>query len=104
MMQSQFILIVVEYLTKPVVVSLSLLAQEKLSLKKDNPDFCSVFKSELIAIDVGFEAILSKKNYSDLWIITESRSSLQHLRKWFIVGNKIKCLHLTQTETYIAAP
>ncbi|GFS76497.1 membralin [Trichonephila clavipes] len=63
--------------------------QEKLSLKKLNPDFCSVFRSELIAIDMGLEAIVSKKNYSDLWILSNSCSSLQHLYKGFIVGNKI---------------
>ncbi|GFX08457.1 uncharacterized protein TNCV_3269461 [Trichonephila clavipes] len=39
--------------------------QEKLSLKKRNPDFSSVFRSELLAIDVGLDAILHK-------IITDS--------------------------------
>ncbi|GFV96483.1 RNase H domain-containing protein [Trichonephila clavipes] len=60
--------------------------QEKLSLEKRNPDFCSVFRSELIAIDVELEAILSKKNHGHLWILSNSRSSLQHLYKWFIVN------------------
>ncbi|GFW73749.1 uncharacterized protein TNCV_1542031 [Trichonephila clavipes] len=32
---------------------------------------------------------LSKKNYGDLWIPFDSRNSLQHPYKWFIVGDKI---------------
>ncbi|GFV92109.1 RNase H domain-containing protein [Trichonephila clavipes] len=52
-------------------------------------------EKKLITIDVGLEAILSKKNHGDLWTLSESRSLLQHLHKWYIVGNKtiVSILH-----------
>ncbi|GFV31813.1 RNase H domain-containing protein [Trichonephila clavipes] len=45
---------------------------------------------------MGLEDILSKSNYGDLGILSDSRSSLQHLYKWFIAGDKISVsiLHL----------
>ncbi|UYV61642.1 hypothetical protein LAZ67_1005714 [Cordylochernes scorpioides] len=47
-------------------------------MKRRNPDFCSVFRSELIAI---YEALKSIRNtnYQDIWILTDSRSAIQHL-------------------------
>ncbi|UYV85180.1 hypothetical protein LAZ67_X004830 [Cordylochernes scorpioides] len=47
-------------------------------MNRRNPDFCSVFRSELIAI---YEALKSIKNtnYQDIWILTDSRSAIQHL-------------------------
>ncbi|UYV77170.1 hypothetical protein LAZ67_14003491, partial [Cordylochernes scorpioides] len=47
-------------------------------MNRRNPDFCSVFRSELIAI---YEALKSIRNtnYQDIWILTDSRSALQHL-------------------------
>lgn len=62
--------------------------QNKFSLRQRNPDFCSVFRSELLAIDVGLETILSESGYGDLWLLTDSRSSLQHLSNWTMVGDK----------------
>ncbi|GFX19280.1 probable RNA-directed DNA polymerase from transposon BS [Trichonephila clavipes] len=44
-----------------------------------NPDFSSVFKSELMAIKLGLEAIINESDYGELWILSDSRSSLQHL-------------------------
>ncbi|GBO34130.1 hypothetical protein AVEN_6386-1 [Araneus ventricosus] len=38
-----------------------------------NPDFCSVFRSELIFIDEGLDSL------SSFWILTDSRGSIQHL-------------------------
>ncbi|UYV80166.1 hypothetical protein LAZ67_18001866 [Cordylochernes scorpioides] len=47
-------------------------------INRRNPDFCSVFRSELIAI---YEALKSIRNtnYQDIWILTYSRSAIQHL-------------------------
>ncbi|GFV40442.1 RNase H domain-containing protein [Trichonephila clavipes] len=42
-----------------------------------NPDHCSVFRSELIAI-IG--ALNSNKD--SIWILTYSRSSVQYLKNW----------------------
>ncbi|UYV81538.1 hypothetical protein LAZ67_20001475 [Cordylochernes scorpioides] len=46
-------------------------------MNRRNPDFCSVFRSELIAI---YEALKSIRttNYQDIWILTDSRSAIQH--------------------------
>ncbi|UYV74420.1 hypothetical protein LAZ67_11003501 [Cordylochernes scorpioides] len=47
-------------------------------MNRRNPDFCSVFRLELIAI---YEALKSIRNtnYQDIWILTDSRSAIQHL-------------------------
>ncbi|GFU77769.1 probable RNA-directed DNA polymerase from transposon BS [Trichonephila clavipes] len=60
-----------------------------------NPDFSSVFKSELTAIKLGLEAIINESDYGELWILSDSRSSLQHLHNWTQVGDKtsISILH-----------
>ncbi|XP_054720930.1 uncharacterized protein LOC129230551 [Uloborus diversus] len=51
-------------------------------LSRRNPDFCSVFKSELIAIDEGLGSILSSPGSSAVWILSDSRSSIQYLSNW----------------------
>ncbi|GFT96005.1 RNase H domain-containing protein [Trichonephila clavipes] len=48
----------------------------------------SVFKSELIAIEHDLEAVLNEQYFGDLWIVSDSRSSLQHLYNWITVGDK----------------
>ncbi|GFX00816.1 probable RNA-directed DNA polymerase from transposon BS [Trichonephila clavipes] len=60
-----------------------------------NPDFSSVFKSELTVIKLGLEAIINESDYGELWILSDSRSSLQHLHNGTQVGDKtnISILH-----------
>ncbi|GBL83357.1 hypothetical protein AVEN_110669-1 [Araneus ventricosus] len=60
----------------------------KYSIKQRNPDFCSVFRSELLALDVGLETIMSESNFGDLWILTDSHSSIQHVKNWTYIGDK----------------
>ncbi|GFU02219.1 RNase H domain-containing protein [Trichonephila clavipes] len=49
----------------------------KISIR--NPDHCSVFRSELIAISGALDHALN--SYKDsIWILTDSRSSIQHLK------------------------
>ncbi|XP_055939664.1 uncharacterized protein LOC129969228 [Argiope bruennichi] len=62
--------------------------QSSFSLCQRNPDFCSVFRSELLAIDEGLKKILHENNYKNLWILTDSRSSIEHLNNWTYVGDK----------------
>ncbi|UYV76238.1 hypothetical protein LAZ67_13003140 [Cordylochernes scorpioides] len=47
-------------------------------INRRNPDFCSVVRSELIAI---YEVLKSIRNtkHLDIWILTDSRSAIQHL-------------------------
>ncbi|GFW41547.1 RNase H domain-containing protein [Trichonephila clavipes] len=51
----------------------------KISIR--NPDHCSVFRLELIAISDTFDHALN--SYKDnIWILTDSRSSIQYLKNW----------------------
>ncbi|GFU65911.1 uncharacterized protein TNCV_5012091 [Trichonephila clavipes] len=53
------------------------------TLKQRNPNTCSVFRSELIAINKGLDAILTYNiNFGEFWILLDSRSALQHLSNW----------------------
>ncbi|GFW69737.1 RNase H domain-containing protein [Trichonephila clavipes] len=51
--------------------------------------------NELTAIKLGLEAIINESDYGELWILSDSRSSLQHLNNWTQVGDKtsISILH-----------
>ncbi|GBL75906.1 hypothetical protein AVEN_234245-1 [Araneus ventricosus] len=42
--------------------------REVRKIKLRNPDNCSVFRSELLAIEAGLEAILNENNYGAVWI------------------------------------
>ncbi|GBM50327.1 hypothetical protein AVEN_142337-1 [Araneus ventricosus] len=45
-------------------------------------DFCSVFRTELIAIDEGLDSLSSFSCSNEIWILTDSKSSIQHLANW----------------------
>ncbi|PRD36687.1 UNVERIFIED_CONTAM: hypothetical protein NCL1_07822 [Trichonephila clavipes] len=51
----------------------------KISIK--NSDNCSVFRSELIAFSGELDQALNS-NKDNIWILTDSRSSIQHLKNW----------------------
>ncbi|GFW71207.1 RNase H domain-containing protein [Trichonephila clavipes] len=53
-----------------------------------NPDFSSVFKSELIPEEHGHQAILNEQDFRDFWVLSDSRSSLQHFYNCIKVGDK----------------
>ncbi|GFY15094.1 RNase H domain-containing protein [Trichonephila clavipes] len=57
---------------------------EKLSIRlsRHNPENCSVLRSELIVVDEGLKSILNKTDSSNIWILTDSRSAIQHLQDW----------------------
>ncbi|GBM90763.1 hypothetical protein AVEN_188985-1 [Araneus ventricosus] len=46
-----------------------------------NPDNCSVFRSELLAIREALNFVLHFEN-SDIYILTDSKSSIQYLKNW----------------------
>ncbi|UYV68044.1 hypothetical protein LAZ67_5002897 [Cordylochernes scorpioides] len=58
-------------------------------MNRRNPDFCSVLRSELIAI---YEALKSIRNtnYQDIWILTDSRSAIQHLSHTGELRDKVR--------------
>ncbi|GFV00610.1 RNase H domain-containing protein [Trichonephila clavipes] len=51
----------------------------KISIR--NPDHCSVFRSELIAISGALDHALNSYKES-IWILTDSRCSIQYLKYW----------------------
>ncbi|GBM63031.1 hypothetical protein AVEN_54711-1 [Araneus ventricosus] len=55
---------------------------QELKIERRNPDFCSVFRSELIAIDEGLDSLSFVSCSNEIWILTDSRSSIQHLANW----------------------
>ncbi|GFX45043.1 putative RNA-directed DNA polymerase from transposon BS [Trichonephila clavipes] len=53
-----------------------------------NSDFCSVFRSELIAIDEALRIIKTITSPDEIWILCDSRSAIQHLSDWTNVEDK----------------
>ncbi|GFV84750.1 uncharacterized protein TNCV_4297321 [Trichonephila clavipes] len=49
-----------------------------LRIQRRNPDGCSVFRSELIAIDEVLGSLASLPNGKEIWILPDSRSAIQH--------------------------
>ncbi|GBM24118.1 hypothetical protein AVEN_50236-1 [Araneus ventricosus] len=52
-----------------------------------NPDNCSVFRSELLAIREALNFALHFEN-SDIYILTDSKSSIQYLKNWSEIREK----------------
>ncbi|GFW53985.1 RNase H domain-containing protein [Trichonephila clavipes] len=50
--------------------------------RRRNPENCLVLRSELIAIDERLKFILNRTDSSKIWILTDSRSSIQQLYYW----------------------
>ncbi|GFT15744.1 RNase H domain-containing protein [Trichonephila clavipes] len=56
-------------------------------IKLRNSDSCSVFRSELIAIDTCLKDALSIPGSNSIWILSDSRSAIQHLSNWHKEGD-----------------
>ncbi|GFY31212.1 gag-pol [Trichonephila clavipes] len=73
-------------------------------IKLRNSDGCSVFPTELIAIDTGLKETLSIPGSNNIWILSDSRSAIQHLSNWYKVGDNTgvaileKLKHLSSRE------
>ncbi|GFS59608.1 putative RNA-directed DNA polymerase from transposon BS [Trichonephila clavipes] len=60
-----------------------------LEFKIKNPNYCSVFRSELIAIRRGLQcAAQLEDRFQEIWILTDSRASIQHLDNWGDFGDQ----------------
>ncbi|GFX89869.1 RNase H domain-containing protein [Trichonephila clavipes] len=55
---------------------------------KRNPDICSVFRAELIAIKDAMKFCFTKSVKTGIWIWSDSRSSIQHLSEWWKRGDR----------------
>ncbi|GFU13316.1 uncharacterized protein TNCV_3843201 [Trichonephila clavipes] len=60
-----------------------------LRIQRRNPDGCSVFRSELIAIDEALGSLASLPNGKEIWILSDSRSTIQHLSNWQSVRDNV---------------
>ncbi|GFU82651.1 uncharacterized protein TNCV_2306951 [Trichonephila clavipes] len=71
-----------------------------IKFQRRNADHASVFRMELISIKRGLSFINNIRDLavSEIWIMTDSRSSLQHLLNWSCVGDSTSrsILHLFQ--------
>ncbi|GFX96642.1 uncharacterized protein TNCV_244291 [Trichonephila clavipes] len=71
-----------------------------IKLQKRNADHASVLRTELIAIMCGLSFIKNLRDLavSEIWILTDRRSSIQHLSNWPSIGNSTSrsVLHLFQ--------
>ncbi|GBN59050.1 hypothetical protein AVEN_36585-1 [Araneus ventricosus] len=52
------------------------------SLKRRNADYCSVFRSEMIATDMALDFVLKHQLFGEIWILSDSRSVVQYLDNW----------------------
>ncbi|GFU31183.1 RNase H domain-containing protein [Trichonephila clavipes] len=67
-----------------------------LRIQRRNPDGCSVFRSELIAIDEALGSLASLSNGKEIWILSDSRSAIQHLSNWQRVRDNVGVSILTK--------
>ncbi|GFV54781.1 RNase H domain-containing protein [Trichonephila clavipes] len=57
------------------------------NIKIRNPDFCSVFRYELIAIEEALRIVKTGTSSDEIWILCDSRSAIQHFSDWTNVGD-----------------
>ncbi|GFX40984.1 RNase H domain-containing protein [Trichonephila clavipes] len=69
-------------------------------IKRRYPNHCSVFKSELIAINAALEYMISIKGTRDIYIFTDSKSSIQYLSNWRNIGDRIDLNIIDNVKTY----
>ncbi|GFV98601.1 RNase H domain-containing protein [Trichonephila clavipes] len=71
-----------------------------IKFQRRNADHASVFRMELIAIMCGLSFINNIRDlaFSEIWILTDSQSSIQHLSNWPSIGDSTSrsILHLFQ--------
>ncbi|GFT85004.1 RNase H domain-containing protein [Trichonephila clavipes] len=66
------------------------------AIQRRNPDSCSVFRSELIAIDEALGSLAFLPNGKEIWILSDSRSVIQHLSNWQSVRDNVGVSILTK--------
>ncbi|GFU60945.1 RNase H domain-containing protein [Trichonephila clavipes] len=60
---------------------------QEIKIQRKNPDSCSVFRSELVAI-LELNSIESLPQLHDIWIFSDSRSATQHMANWHNVRDR----------------
>ncbi|GFW97062.1 RNase H domain-containing protein [Trichonephila clavipes] len=67
-----------------------------LTIQRRNPDGCSIFRSELIAIDETLGSLTSLPNGKEIWMLSHSRRAIQHLSNWQSVRDNVGVSILTK--------
>ncbi|GFW82820.1 RNase H domain-containing protein [Trichonephila clavipes] len=67
-----------------------------LRIQRRNPDGCSVFRSELMAIDEALGSLASLPNGKEIWILSDSGSAIQPLSNWQRVRDNVGVSILTK--------
>ncbi|GBN13961.1 hypothetical protein AVEN_228382-1 [Araneus ventricosus] len=57
-------------------------------MRSENADYCSVFRSEMIAIDMALDFVLEHELFGEIWILSDSRSVVQYLVNWRDVSDR----------------
>ncbi|GFW31353.1 uncharacterized protein TNCV_2664531 [Trichonephila clavipes] len=73
-----------------------------LRIQRRNPDGCSVFRSELIGIDEALGSLASLPNGKEIWILSDSRSEVQHLSNWQSGRDNVGVSILTKFKTRLS--
>ncbi|GBM96677.1 hypothetical protein AVEN_69285-1 [Araneus ventricosus] len=60
----------------------------RAALKRRNANYCSVFRSEMIATDMALDFVLERKLLSEIWILSDSRSVAQYLDNWRDISDR----------------
>ncbi|GBM52212.1 hypothetical protein AVEN_170995-1 [Araneus ventricosus] len=58
------------------------------SLKRRNADYCPVFRSEMVAIDMTLDFVLEHQLFGEIWILSDSRSVMHYLVNWRDVSDR----------------
>ncbi|GFV80451.1 DUF4817 domain-containing protein [Trichonephila clavipes] len=67
-----------------------------LRIQRRNQARCSVFRSELIAIDEALGSLASLPNGKEIWILSDSESAIQQLSNWQSVRDNVGVSILTK--------
>ncbi|GFX51273.1 RNase H domain-containing protein [Trichonephila clavipes] len=67
-----------------------------LRIQRRNPNGSSIFRSELIGIDEALGSLASLQNGKETWILSDSRSAIQHLSNWQSVRDNVGVSILTK--------
>ncbi|GFX68285.1 RNase H domain-containing protein [Trichonephila clavipes] len=70
-----------------------------IGLSRRHSVSCSVLRSGLIAIDEGLKSISNRTESSNIWILTDSRSSIQHLQDWTRVDDHVSIRIINKLRT-----
>ena len=73
-----------------------------IKICRKNPDYCSIFLAELIAIEETLKYYANESITTDNWILSYSRISIQRSATWWKLGD-ISTAHTVQHLNFLCA-